>query len=59
MNVSVAIRASYHLYQGPIGAISLVIVGLMLGWWFVRTGRLWPAIIAHGLIDLLALMVYA
>ncbi|WIH04791.1 CPBP family intramembrane metalloprotease [Xanthomonas translucens pv. graminis] len=59
VNVSVAIRASYHLYQGPIGAISLVIVGLVLGWWFVRTGRLWPAIIAHGLMDLLALMVYA
>ncbi len=59
VNVSVAIRASYHLYQGPIGAISLVIVGLILGWWFVRTGRLWPAIIAHGLMDLLALMAYA
>lgn len=59
VNVSVAIRASYHLYQGPIGAISLVIVGLILGWWFARTGRLWPTIIAHGLIDLLALMAYA
>ncbi|OAX54344.1 CPBP family intramembrane glutamic endopeptidase [Xanthomonas graminis] len=59
VNVSVAVRASYHLYQGPIGAISLVIAGLVLGWWFVRTGRLWPAIIAHGLMDLLALMVYA
>jgi len=59
VNVSVAIRASYHLYQGPIGAISLVIVGLIFGWWFARTGRLWPAIIAHGLMDLLALMAYA
>ncbi|NYF21830.1 membrane protease YdiL (CAAX protease family) [Xanthomonas sp. JAI131] len=59
VNVSVAIRASYHLYQGPIGAISLVVVGLILGWWFARTGRLWPAIIAHGLMDLLALMAYA
>lgn len=59
VNVSVAIRASYHLYQGPIGAISLVIVGLILGWWFARTGRLWPTIIAHGLMDLLALMAYA
>lgn len=59
VNVSVAIRASYHLYQGPIGAIALVVVGLILGWWFARTGRLWPAIIAHGLMDLLALMVYA
>lgn len=59
VNVSAAIRASYHEYQGPIGAISLIVVGLILGWWFARTGRLWPAIIAHGLMDLLALMVYA
>lgn len=59
VNVSVAIRASYHLYQGPIGTISLVIVGLILGWWFARTGRLWPAIVAHGLMDLLALVAYA
>lgn len=59
VNVSVAIRASYHLYQGPVGALSLVVVGLILGWWFARTGRLWPAIIAHGLMDLVALLAYA
>jgi len=59
VNVSVAIRASYHLYQGPVGALSLVVVGLILGWWFARTGRLWPAIIAHGLMDLIALLAYA
>lgn len=59
VNVSVAIRTSYHLYQGPIGAISLLVVGLILGWWFARTGRLWPAIIAHGVMDLLGLMFYA
>lgn len=59
VNVSVAIRASYHLYQGPVGAIWVILVGLIFGWWFARTGRLWPAIIAHGLVDLLALMCYA
>ncbi|MGH6754620.1 MAG: CPBP family intramembrane glutamic endopeptidase [Pseudoxanthomonas sp.] len=49
----------YPLYQGPVGAISLILVGLILGWWFARTGRLWPAIIAHGPMDLLALTAYA
>ncbi|KAF1705914.1 CPBP family intramembrane glutamic endopeptidase [Pseudoxanthomonas sacheonensis] len=59
VNISVAIRASYHLYQGPVGTIWVILVGLIFGWWFARTGRLWPAIIAHGLVDLLALMFYA
>lgn len=58
VNVSVAIRTSYHLYQGPIGAIALILFGLIIGWWFARTGRLWPAIIAHGLLDMLAFVFY-
>lgn len=58
VNVSVALRASYHLYQGAIGTIAIVIVGLILGWYFARSGRLWPAIVAHALMDLLALAVY-
>ncbi|WP_311239926.1 MULTISPECIES: CPBP family intramembrane glutamic endopeptidase [unclassified Xanthomonas] len=34
VNVSVAIRTSYHLYQGPIGSISILVIGLILvgGW---------------------------
>ncbi|OQP81847.1 MULTISPECIES: CPBP family intramembrane glutamic endopeptidase [Xanthomonas] len=48
----------YHLYQGPIGAISILMLGLILGWWMARRGRLWPAILAHGVLDLLGLMVY-
>ena len=56
VNVSVAIRVSYHLYQGAIGALGVVVAGLILGWWFARKGRLWPVIIAHGLMDLVALL---
>ncbi|WP_338338595.1 type II CAAX endopeptidase family protein [Xanthomonas euvesicatoria] len=58
VNVSVAVRASYHLYQGPIGAINILMFGLILGWWVARRGRLWPAILAHGALDLLGLMAY-
>ncbi|WOB26245.1 MULTISPECIES: hypothetical protein [Xanthomonas] len=34
MNVSVAIRTSYHLYQGRIGSISILVIRLILfgGW---------------------------
>lgn len=56
VNASVALRVSYHLYQGAIGALGVVVVGLILGWWFARKGRLWPVIIAHGLMDLVALL---
>jgi len=58
VNVSVAIRTSYHLYQGPVGAIAILVTGLILGWWMARTGRLWPAIIAHAALDLMAFMAY-
>ncbi|WP_457096380.1 CPBP family intramembrane glutamic endopeptidase [Lysobacter sp. P5_B9] len=57
VNVSVAIRVAYHLYQGPAGAMTIIPFGLMLGWWFARTGRLWPAVIAHGILDLWALAI--
>lgn len=58
VNVSVALRASYHLYQGTIGGLALIAFGLILGWYFARSGRLWPAIIAHALLDLIAMGVY-
>jgi len=58
VNVSVALRASYHLYQGAIGGLVLIAFGLILGWYFARSGRLWPAIVAHGLLDLIALGMY-
>ncbi len=31
VNGSVAIRTSYHLYQGPVGTISIVMIGLIRG----------------------------
>lgn len=56
INVSIAIRLAYHLYQGPIAAISIVPMGLVFTFWYVKTRRLGPVIVAHGLLDLLALM---
>jgi|KBSMisStandDraft_5_1062788.scaffolds.fasta_scaffold128816_3 CAAX protease family protein len=56
VNASVAIRLLYHLYQGPLGVLSIVPTGLIFAYWYVRTGRLWPLIVAHALLDLLALL---
>lgn len=58
INVSIAIRLSYHLYQGPAGVVGIIPVGLVFAHWFARTGRLWPVAIAHCLFDILALWPY-
>jgi len=59
VNVSVAIRLVCHLYQGPLGVLSILPPGLIFGYWFARTGRLWPCIAGHILVDLLAVLQYA
>ena len=58
VNVSVALRLTYHLYQGPISVISIVPLGLIFGQWFARTGRLWPVVIAHAIFDFVGLWPY-
>jgi membrane protease YdiL (CAAX protease family) len=55
INVSTVVRLLYHLYQGPIGVVTIVPMGLLYGYVFARTRQLWPLIVAHVLIDLLAL----
>jgi len=44
-----------HAYQGVPGFIMLTIYGAMFSWLYIRTGTLWPAIIAHSFQDLSAL----
>ena len=58
INVSVAIRLLYHLYLGAISAIGIVPFGLIFGFWYARTGRLWPVIVAHAVWDFASLMQF-
>ncbi|MFH1687727.1 MAG: CPBP family intramembrane glutamic endopeptidase [bacterium] len=44
-----------HAYQGWPGFIVITVYGLMFSWLYIRTGSLWPGIIAHSLQDLGAL----
>lgn len=53
------LRGSYHLYQGFGGGVGNVIMGLVFGRYWQRTGRLWPLVIAHALIDVVAFTGYA
>jgi uncharacterized protein len=52
---SVSARLAVHLYQGPLSVISIVPAGLAFAWYYAATRRLWPVVIAHSLMDALAL----
>jgi membrane protease YdiL (CAAX protease family) len=57
--VSAVLRGSYHLYQGFGGFVGNVIMGLVFGRFWQRTNRLWPLVIAHSLLDVVAFVGYA
>ena len=57
--VSALVRGSYHLYQGWGGFAGNVIMGVVFGLFFLRTRRVWPLVLAHGLIDVFAFVGYA
>ena len=52
--ISSLLRGAYHLYQGFGAGLGNLAMGLVFGYVWQRNGRLWPLIIAHGLIDLVA-----
>lgn len=53
------LRGAYHLYQGFGAGLGNIAMGLVFGYVWHRTGRLWPLIIAHGVIDAVAFVGYA
>lgn len=55
INVSTVVRLLYHLYQGPVGVVTIVPMGLLYGFAYSRTRQLWPLIFAHVLIDIIGL----
>lgn len=57
--LSAALRGAYHLYQGFGGFVGNIVMGLVYGRIWQRTNRLWPLIIGHALIDLVAFIGYA
>lgn len=55
---SAVLRGSYHLYQGYGGFVGNAVMGLLFGWWFQRTRRVWPLIVAHTVIDAVSFIGY-
>lgn len=58
INLSVAVRLAYHLYQGGGAVIAVVPFGLICAWFYARTGRLWSLVIWHAVFDVIAFSHY-
>lgn len=52
--LSTVVFGVIHAYQGILGIVRTGLMGGVLAWGFLATGSLWPPIIAHTLIDLVA-----
>lgn len=53
--LSTGLRMALHVYQGPTGLANMAGMGLLFAYWFARSGKLWPLIVAHILLDLIGL----
>jgi membrane protease YdiL (CAAX protease family) len=57
--ISSLLRGTYHLYQGFGAFVGNLVMGLLFGAYWQRTGRLWPLVLAHTLLDTVAFVGYA
>jgi len=49
--VSAALVAGVHLYQPPAVMVSIGLLSLIKGFYFLATGRFWSLVVAHALYD--------
>lgn len=52
--LSSAVFGVVHAYQGALGVVRTGLMGGVLAWGFLASGSLWPPIVAHTIIDLVA-----
>ncbi len=57
--LSSLLRGGYHLYQGFGAGLGNVVMGAVFGYAWQRSGRLWPLVLAHALIDTVAFAGWA
>jgi membrane protease YdiL (CAAX protease family) len=54
--ISAIVFSAFHL--DPIGFLGRVELGVLFGWLFLRTGSLWPGILAHAANNLIAVVLF-
>jgi membrane protease YdiL (CAAX protease family) len=52
---AVLARAIPHVYQGPVGLVGVITLGVVFTVYYLRSGRLWPVIVVHVAADFIAL----
>jgi uncharacterized protein len=57
LNVSVLLRVGCHVYQGVYGVLIGGTLGLVFGYWYLRSGRVWPLFVAHAALQITELMM--
>ena len=50
--LAAVLRGSYHLYQGFGAFVGNAVMGVVFGWFFLRTRRVMPLIVAHTILDM-------
>jgi len=52
--ISAALRLSVHAYQGIYALLGVLPVAIVFTWYYAKTRRVWPVIVAHVFADALA-----
>lgn len=55
INFSAALRVAVHLDQGIFAVLWVGLIGLLCGYVYVQTRRLWPLVVAHMIYDFVLL----
>ncbi|WP_205629400.1 CPBP family intramembrane glutamic endopeptidase [Jiangella muralis] len=55
---SAVLRGSYHLYQGYGMAIGNMLMGVVFGYFYHRTRRVMPLVVAHSILDIVSFVGY-
>jgi membrane protease YdiL (CAAX protease family) len=53
--LSLVLRVAVHAYQGPWALLGVLPLSLAFTWYYGRTRRLWPVVVAHVLFDAIGL----
>lgn len=56
--ITSALFGAYHLYQGPLGAAGIFVIGLVFGTYMATKQRFWPLFVAHSAMDLIPHLAY-
>lgn len=56
--LSTGLQTSYHIYQGWVACLSLLPCFLVFALYYQAHRRLWPVVIAHLIMDLVAMLAY-